>query len=87
VTPTKSQVIDLGRAAAHQPGPAALEVNKVLLDDVVTVDDDGIIQAMKWAFEYPKIVVEPSGAIALATLATSLDGAARRVLSSSCGRE
>jgi threonine dehydratase len=53
--------------------PALLpwEVNKVLLDDVVTVTDDGIIQAMRWAFEHLKIVVEPSGAVALAALATS----------------
>jgi threonine dehydratase len=53
--------------------PARLpwEVNKVLLDDVITVTDDGIIQAMRWAFEYLKIVVEPSGAVALAALATS----------------
>ena len=52
--------------------PARLpwEVNKVLLDDVITVTDDGIIRAMRWAFEYLKIVVEPSGAVALAALAT-----------------
>jgi threonine dehydratase len=53
------------------PAPLSWEVNKVLLDDVVTVTDDGIIQAMRWAFEYLKIVVEPSGAVALAALATS----------------
>jgi threo-3-hydroxy-L-aspartate ammonia-lyase len=53
--------------------PATLpwEVNKVLLDDVVTVSEDSIVQAMRWAFEYLKIVVEPSGAVALAALATS----------------
>jgi threonine dehydratase len=53
------------------PAPLPWEVNKVLLDDVVTVSDDGIVQAMRWAFEYLKIVVEPSGAVALAALATS----------------
>jgi threonine dehydratase len=53
------------------PAPLPWEVNKVLLDDVVTVPDDGIVQAMRWAFEYLKIVVEPSGAVALAALATS----------------
>jgi threonine dehydratase len=53
------------------PAPLPWEVNKVLLDDVVTVTDDGIVQAMRWAFEYLKIVVEPSGAVALAALATS----------------
>jgi threo-3-hydroxy-L-aspartate ammonia-lyase len=51
--------------------PARLpwEVNKVLLDDVVTVTDDDIAQAMRWAFDYLKIVAEPSGAAALAALA------------------
>ena len=41
----------------------------MLLDDVVTVTDDCIVQAMKWAFDHPKIVTEPSGAVALAALA------------------
>ena len=51
--------------------PARLpwEVNKVLLDDVVTVADDDIAQAMRWAFDHLKIVAEPSGAVALAALA------------------
>ncbi len=53
------------------PAPLPWEVNKVLLDDVVTVTDDDIIRAMRWAFEYLKIVVEPSGAVALAALATA----------------
>jgi threo-3-hydroxy-L-aspartate ammonia-lyase len=38
----------------------------MLLDDVVTVTDDCIVQAMKWAFDHLKIVTEPSGAVALA---------------------
>ncbi|MFD8318496.1 threonine ammonia-lyase [Kitasatospora purpeofusca] len=50
--------------------PAALpwEVNRVLLDDVVTVTDDQIVQAMGWAFNHLKVVAEPSGAVALAAL-------------------
>jgi threo-3-hydroxy-L-aspartate ammonia-lyase len=43
----------------------------VLLDDVVTVTDDDIVQAMRWAFHYLKIVAEPSGAVALAALTAS----------------
>lgn len=52
--------------------PAGLtwEVNKMLLDDVVTVTDGCIVQAMRWAFDYLKIVAEPSGAVALAALAS-----------------
>ena len=51
--------------------PARLpwEVNKMLLDDVATVTDDEIAQAMMWAFDHLKIVVEPSDAVALGALA------------------
>ena len=51
------------------PAPLPWEINKVLLDDVITVTDDDIVQAMRWAFEHLKIVAEPSGAVALAALA------------------
>lgn len=33
----------------------------MLLDDVVTVTDDDIAHAMRWAFDHLEIVVEPSG--------------------------
>jgi threonine dehydratase len=51
--------------------PARLpwEVNKVLLDDVVTVTDDDIAHAMRWAFDHLRIVAKLSGAAALAALA------------------
>lgn len=52
------------------PAQLTWEVNKMLLDDVVTVTDDCIVQAMRWAFDYLKIVTEPSGAVALAALAS-----------------
>jgi threo-3-hydroxy-L-aspartate ammonia-lyase len=52
------------------PAPLAWEVNRSLLEDVVTVTDGQIARAMRWAFEYLKIVVEPSGAVALAALCT-----------------
>ncbi len=51
------------------PAPLPWEVNKVLLDEVITVTDDSIARAMHWAFEHLKIVAEPSGAVALAALA------------------
>ena len=51
------------------PAPLPWEVNKVLLDDVITVTDDCVVRAMGWAFEHLKIVAEPSGAAALAALA------------------
>jgi threonine dehydratase len=55
----------------------------MLLDDVVTVTDGHIVQAMSWAFEHLKIVAEPSGAAALAALAgpSLLSGPAGVVIS------
>lgn len=53
------------------PAPLPWEVNKVLLDEVVTVTDDQITRAMQWAFEHLKIVAEPSGAVALAALTSA----------------
>ncbi|MFI9319724.1 threonine/serine dehydratase [Kitasatospora aureofaciens] len=51
--------------------PAALpwEINRALLDDVITVTEAQIVQAMGWAFQHLKVVTEPSGAVALAALA------------------
>jgi len=51
------------------PAPLPWEISKVLLDDVITVTDDDIVQAVRRAFEHLKIVAEPSGAVALAALA------------------
>jgi threonine dehydratase len=51
------------------PAPLPWEVNKVLLDDIVTVTDERIARAMRWASGYLKIVAEPSGAAALAAVA------------------
>jgi len=52
------------------PAQLPWEVNKMLLDEVVTVTDGRIVQAMTWAFDHLKIVTEPSGAVALAALAS-----------------
>lgn len=53
------------------PAPLPWKVNKVLLDDVVTVTDDSIVQAMRLAYRHLKIEAEPSGAVALAALGGS----------------
>lgn len=58
---------------ARQPGELTFEVNARLLDDVVTVSEAAIIEAMRFCFSRLKVVVEPSGAVALAAL---LSGAA-----------
>ncbi|XP_076886346.1 serine racemase-like [Bidens hawaiensis] len=38
------------------------------VDDIITVDDKDIIQAMKYCFKILKVAVEPSGAIGLAAV-------------------
>jgi threo-3-hydroxy-L-aspartate ammonia-lyase len=59
-----------GQAIAT-PGELTFAVNKELLDSVELVSDDEIRAAMAFAFERLKIVVEPSGASALAALLNS----------------
>ncbi len=53
---------------AREPGELTFAVNSRLLDDVVTVSEDAIIDAMRFCFTRLKIVVEPSGAVSLAAL-------------------
>jgi threo-3-hydroxy-L-aspartate ammonia-lyase len=67
---TLPEVPDTIADGLRHTSPARLpwEVNKVLLDGVITVTDTQITCAMRWAFEYLKIVAEPSGATALAAL-------------------
>jgi len=61
------------------PGELTFEVNRRLVDEVVLVTDREIVQAMAFLCERMKVVVEPSGAAALAAvLAGKLDVAGRR---------
>jgi threonine dehydratase len=53
---------------ATEPGELTFAVNSRLLADVVTVSEDDIIDAMRFAFTRLKLVVEPSGAVPLAAL-------------------
>ena len=50
------------------PGELTFEVNRALLDGVVTVSDAELVEAMSFAFEYLKLVLEPGGAAALAAV-------------------
>jgi threo-3-hydroxy-L-aspartate ammonia-lyase len=59
---------------ARQPGELTFAVNSRLLAAVATVSEDDIIDAMQFCFTRLKVVVEPSGAVALAAL---LSGAVR----------
>lgn len=53
-----------------EPGALTFEVNRRLLERVVTVEESEIVEAMRFCFERLKIVVEPSGAVAVAALLT-----------------
>jgi threonine dehydratase len=54
-----------------RPGDETFEHARRFVDEILTVDDDQIIDAVLWAFEKAKIVAEPSGA---ATIAAALYG-------------
>jgi len=62
----------------QEPGEKTFAVISALVDDVVTVTDEEIVATMRFLFERMKVVVEPSGASALAALMAgrvALDGA------------
>jgi threonine ammonia-lyase medium form len=50
------------------PGELTFEVNRRLVDEVVTVTDAEILDAMSFLFDRLKIVTEPSGAVGVAAL-------------------
>jgi threonine dehydratase len=56
--------------ASSEPGRLTFEVNRRLLDGVVTVGEDEIVDAMAFLFDRMKLVTEPSGAVAVAALLT-----------------
>ena len=66
---------------ARRPGELTFEVNRRLVDEIVTVSDAEIVDAMVFLFDRLKLVVEPSGAVGIAALLSGkLDarGRARR---------
>ncbi|MFF7749174.1 threo-3-hydroxy-L-aspartate ammonia-lyase [Streptomyces sp. NPDC007971] len=66
--------------AADIPGELTFSLNRHLLDGISLVSDEQIRDAMRFAFERLKTVVEPSGASALAALlAHRVDQLPRRV--------
>ena len=50
------------------PGALTFEVNRRLVDEIVTVTDAQLVDAMRFAFDRMKLVVEPSGAAGFAAL-------------------
>jgi threonine dehydratase len=59
---------------ARTPGALPFEINRTLLDGVVTVADVEIVRAMLFGFEQLKVVLEPSGAVALAAVLSGKAG-------------
>jgi threo-3-hydroxy-L-aspartate ammonia-lyase len=54
------------------PGELTWEVGARLVDEIVTVTDAQIVEAMRFAFERLKLVVEPSGAVGIAAVREGL---------------
>jgi threonine dehydratase len=62
------------------PGALTFPINRERVDAILTVSEDEIVSAMRFAFERMKLVVEPGGAVGLAALLAGkvpLDDAAR----------
>jgi threo-3-hydroxy-L-aspartate ammonia-lyase len=53
---------------SSEPGELTFAVNQRLVDEVVTVGDDEIVEAMAFLFDRLKLVTEPSGAVGVAAL-------------------
>ena len=53
---------------ANEPGRQTFEVVSRLVDEIVTVTDAELVEAMRFAFERVKLVLEPSGAAGIAAL-------------------
>jgi threonine dehydratase len=56
----------------NEPGRLTWEVASRLVDEIVTVTDEQIVEAMRFAFERLKLVIEPSGAVGLAAVREGL---------------
>ncbi|HET8528997.1 MAG TPA: pyridoxal-phosphate dependent enzyme [Gaiellaceae bacterium] len=53
---------------APEPGELTFAVNRELVEEVVTVEDEELVDAMTFLFDRLKLVVEPSGAAGVAAL-------------------
>jgi threo-3-hydroxy-L-aspartate ammonia-lyase len=53
---------------ADIPGEQTFEINRRLVDEMALVSDEEIVAAMRFLFDRMKLVVEPSGACAVASL-------------------
>jgi threonine dehydratase len=59
-----------------RPGDLTFAHVRAFVDDVVTVNDDAVIEAVRWLFQEARLVAEPSGAAAVsAALRAGVPGA------------
>ncbi|MEU3764251.1 pyridoxal-phosphate dependent enzyme [Amycolatopsis keratiniphila] len=65
--------------AASVPGELTFSINRRLVDDIALVTDEQVRDAMRFAFERLKLVIEPSGATGLAALLSGQIPASGRV--------
>lgn len=65
--------------AAEIPGELTFSINRRLVDEIALVTDDQVREAMRFAFERLKLVIEPSGATGLAALLSGQVPASGRV--------
>ena len=76
IAPSSRSICDA--LLADTPGEMTFEINSRLVAFGVTVSDDDVKRAMRFAFRHLKIVVEPGGAVALAAvLAGKIDTAGK----------
>ena len=69
--------IDVPRTIAdglqtHAPGELTWEVASRLVDEIVSVTDEQIVDAMRFVFDRMKLVIEPSGAVGIAAYRAGL---------------
>jgi threo-3-hydroxy-L-aspartate ammonia-lyase len=74
--------IDVPRTIADglqttRPGDLTWEVASAKVDEIVTVTDEQIVEAIRFAFDRLKLAVEPSGAVGIAALRGRLAGHGR----------
>ena len=50
------------------PGKLTFPVNQQQIKEIFTVDDDDVIEAMKFAYDELDIILEPSGVVGLALI-------------------
>ena len=64
---------------AHTPGQLTFSINRELMGPGLTVSDDEVRAAMRFAFQHLKLVVEPGGAVALAAVLSGKLDTAKKI--------